>query len=90
MDVASAVSEAKAGKVSFRVDKSGIIHAPVGKINFGAEKVTENILSMVSTVLRLKPQTSKGIYMQRASLSLCQSPGIRLDVSSLQADARKG
>lgn len=84
-DVANAVSELKAGKVTFRVEKAGIIHAPIGKVSFGAEKIQENLKAFVSTIMRLKPQTSKGAYMKKASVSLTQSPGIRLDVANLQS-----
>jgi large subunit ribosomal protein L1 len=87
-DVANAVSEAKAGKIEFRVDKAGIVHAPVGKIEFGSEKLTDNILSLVATLMRLKPQTSKGTYLQKVSISLTQSPGVRLDTSALQTAAK--
>lgn len=84
-DVATAVSELKAGKVEFRVEKAGIIHAPLGKQSFGAEKLQENLHMLVRTIMRMKPQTSKGIYLRKASISLTQGPGVRLDVSALAA-----
>jgi len=87
-DVANAVKELKAGKVEFRVEKAGIIHAPIGKISFGEDKIKENLLSLLETIMRLKPQTSKGVYLKKASVSLTQSPGVRLDVTSLQASLR--
>lgn len=83
-DVANAVRELKAGRVEFRVEKSGIIHAPVGKISFGTEKLHSNLLALVGAVMRLKPSSAKGVYMRKASITLTQSPGVRLDVSQLQ------
>lgn len=83
-DVANAVRELKAGRVEFRVEKAGIVHAPVGKISFGTEKLRDNLLALVGLVLRLKPSTAKGVYLRKASVSLTQSPGIRLDVATLQ------
>jgi large subunit ribosomal protein L1 len=84
-EVANAVQELKSGKIEFRVDKAGIVHAPVGKASFAEEKIRENILTFFDTLLRAKPQTSKGVYLQKASVSLTQSPGIRLDVAAVQS-----
>ncbi len=84
-DVGNAVRELKAGRVEFRVEKAGIVHAPVGKISFGTDKLRDNLLALVGLVLRMKPSTAKGVYLRKASVSLTQSPGIRLDVSALQA-----
>jgi large subunit ribosomal protein L1 len=84
LDVAQAVNEQKSGKIAFRVDKASIIHAPIGRADFGADKLRDNILSLVSTVQRLKPQTSKGVYMRKVSLSLTQGPGVKLEVGNLQ------
>jgi large subunit ribosomal protein L1 len=87
-DVGNAVKELKAGKVEFRVEKAGIIHAPIGKLSFGTEKLRDNLLALVETVLRMKPQTSKGVYLRKASISSTQGPGVRLDVAALQAAAK--
>jgi large subunit ribosomal protein L1 len=87
-DIFNAVREQKAGKVDFRVEKAGIVHAPLGKISFGTEKLRENLIALLDNLLRLKPSTSKGVYLRKASISLSQSPGLRLDVSELQTIVR--
>ncbi len=78
-DVARAVKEIKGGKVEFRVEKAGIVHAPVGKLSFGVEKLTENARSLLEVVLRAKPPTSKGIYLRGIALSTTMGPGIKVD-----------
>lgn len=78
MDVAKAVSEVKAGKIEFRVDKAGNVHAPVGKVSFGADQLVENVLSFVKEVVRLKPSAAKGQYLQSMSVSSTMSPGVRV------------
>jgi len=78
-DVARAVKEIKGGKVEFRVEKAGIVHAPVGKVSFGVEKLTENARSLLEVVLRAKPPTSKGIYLRGIALSTTMGPGIKVD-----------
>ncbi|MEE4253631.1 MAG: 50S ribosomal protein L1 [Desulfuromusa sp.] len=85
MDVARAVEEAKSGKVEYRVEKAGIIHAPVGKISFDAQKLMENILSLVDVLIKAKPSTAKGTYLKKVSLSSTMGPGINLDIPQLQA-----
>ncbi len=82
-EVARAVKEIKAGKVDFRVEKAGIVHAPVGRISFSAEKLQENITTLIETLNRLKPASSKGNYMRGFTLSSTMGPGIRIDVNSL-------
>ncbi|HIE06627.1 MAG TPA: 50S ribosomal protein L1 [Desulfarculaceae bacterium] len=82
-DVARAVSEIKAGKVEFRVEKAGIIQVSVGRISFSAENLLENINSMVETLNRLKPSSSKGNYFRGFTLASTMSPGIRIDINSL-------
>jgi large subunit ribosomal protein L1 len=82
-DVKSAVQEIKAGKVEFRVDKTGVIHAPVGKLSFTAEKLAENATALISAVVKAKPSASKGRYVQRVSMCSTMSPGIELNVASL-------
>lgn len=82
-DVGRAVEEIKAGKVEFRVDKTGIIHAPVGKVSFSAEQLRENAEALVRTVLKAKPSSSKGKYVKSMSVSSTMGPGIRVDESQL-------
>src|SRR5713101_6163350 len=81
VDVARAVKEVKAGKVEFRVDKTGIIHAPVGKTSFEANKLVENASVLISAVLKAKPAASKGKYVKSATLCSTMSPGIALDLT---------
>lgn len=79
MDVAKAVQEVKAGKIEFRVDKAGIVHATIGKANFEKEKLVENIRSFLATVVRLKPPTAKGHYIKSIAISSTMGPGIPID-----------
>jgi len=78
-DVAKAVQELKAGKVEFRVEKAGIIHSPVGKVSFGADKLTENISALLEVIMKLKPASSKGTYLKSISLSTTMGPGVKVD-----------
>lgn len=78
-DVARAVNELKGGKVDFRVDRAGVIHAPVGKASFGAEKLLQNLAALLDALVRLKPTTSKGTYMKGIHLSTTMGPGIPVD-----------
>jgi large subunit ribosomal protein L1 len=78
-DVGKTVKEMKAGRVEFRVDKAGNLHAPVGKVSFGKEKLLENINALLETVNRLKPASSKGTYVKGLALSSTMSPGIKID-----------
>jgi large subunit ribosomal protein L1 len=78
-DVARAVEEIKAGKIDFKVEKAGIIHAPVGKVSFGVEKLLGNIAAFVDTVMRLKPPASKGTYLRSIGISTSLGPGIKVD-----------
>jgi large subunit ribosomal protein L1 len=78
-EVANAVKELKAGKVEFRVEKAGIVHSPVGKVSFGAEKLRENIQALLETVIKLKPSASKGTYIKSVSLSSTMGAGVRID-----------
>lgn len=82
-DVGKAVQEIKAGKVEFRVDKSGIIHAPLGKLSFGADQLHENTMSVITAILKAKPAASKGKYVKGISLTSTMGPGLRLDDSVL-------
>jgi large subunit ribosomal protein L1 len=78
-DVAKVVNDIKSGKVDFKVDKTGIIHAGVGKASFGAEKITENIIAFIEKIIQLKPSASKGIYLRSVSVSTTMGPGVKLD-----------
>jgi large subunit ribosomal protein L1 len=78
-DVAKAVQDLKGGKVEFRVDRAGVVHAPVGKVSFGAEKLLQNLAALMDTIIRLKPTTSKGTYIQGIHLSTTMGPGIPVD-----------
>jgi large subunit ribosomal protein L1 len=78
-DVAKAVEELKAGKVEFRVEKAGIVHSPVGKVSFGVEKLRENIAALLEMIVKLKPASSKGVYMRSISISTTMGPGIKVD-----------
>ena len=78
-DVARAVTEIKAGKIDFKVDKTGIVHASVGKIDFGLEKLIENVSSFVETIQRLKPPASKGTYYRSIAVSSTMGPGVKVD-----------
>src|SRR5579863_3149859 len=84
-DVAKAVQEVKAGKVEFRVDKTGIVHAPIGKISFTPVKLVENASSLITAVLKAKPSVAKGKYVRSATLCSTMSPGIPIDVTELTA-----
>jgi len=85
-DVAKAVRELKAGRVEYRVEKAGIVHARIGKASFGAEKLKENARSMVDTLLRAKPASAKGTYLKSVTLSTTMGPGIRVDTLPLVSD----
>jgi len=82
-DISRAVAEMKAGRVEFRVDKAGIIHAPIGKASFETVKLVENFVALIEVLQRHKPSTAKGIYMRAATLSTTMGPGIRLDPTQL-------
>jgi large subunit ribosomal protein L1 len=78
-DVARTVQELKAGKVEFRVEKAGIVHCPIGKASFGAEKLVENFLALLEMIIKLKPASSKGIYIKSIALSTVMGPGVKVD-----------
>lgn len=84
MDVAGAVRDMKAGRVEFRVDKNGIVHAPIGKASFSEEALETNLRAIMDHLFRLRPSAAKGTYMRRATLCSTMGPGIRLDVSSVR------
>jgi len=85
MDVGKAVQDVKAGKIDFKVDKFGIIHASVGKVSFDAQKLEENAAEVLSTLMRLKPASAKGAYMMSISMSSTMGPGILVDQKSVTA-----
>jgi large subunit ribosomal protein L1 len=85
MDVATAIRETKAGKVEFRVDKTGVIHVPVGKVSFGAEQIVENAHMLIDAVIKAKPSTAKGKYVKKVNIASTMSPGILLDAAALSA-----
>jgi large subunit ribosomal protein L1 len=83
-DVAQAVREAKAGKIEFRVEKAGIVHASVGKKSFTAEQIRTNLMALVETLLKLKPASAKGTYLKAVTISTTMGPGVKLDPAALQ------
>jgi len=85
LDVAKAVKEVKAGKIEFRVDKAGIVHASVGKASFEPKQLAENIHAFLNTVVRLKPATAKGTYVKSINLSSTMGPGVRIDRNQVAA-----
>ncbi len=87
MDVATAVRENKSGKVEYRVDKAGIVHAPVGKRSFDADKLVANAAALIDAIVRAKPASAKGVYLKKISISTTMGPGIRIDPSSVAAPA---
>jgi large subunit ribosomal protein L1 len=81
MDVAKAVREIKAGKIEFRVDKTGNVHVPIGKVSFDASKLAENLAAFMDTIIKAKPSAAKGTYIRSATLSSTMGPGIKLDTA---------
>ena len=83
-DVAKAVNELKAGRVDFKVDKAGVLHAPLGKVSFGSEKIQTNLKALLEAVNRLKPSAAKGAYMQSMAISTTMGPGFKIDMSQVK------
>lgn len=81
-DVTKAVQEIKAGKIEYRLDKAGQIHAPIGKVSFDAEKLNDNLKALIDALNRAKPAAAKGVYLKNISISSTMGPGVRLNVSS--------
>jgi large subunit ribosomal protein L1 len=81
LDVAKAVKEIKAGKIEFRVDKTGNVHAPVGKVSFGPAQLADNVQAFMETIVRAKPAAAKGVYIRSATISSTMGPGVRLDTA---------
>jgi large subunit ribosomal protein L1 len=87
-DVANAVREVKAGKVEFRVDKTGVIHAPVGKVSFETDKLVENANTLINAIVRAKPAAAKGKYVRSATLCSTMGPGISLETTAMNQGAK--
>ena len=87
MDVRQAVSEQKAGKVEYRVDKAGIIHVPIGRKSFDTSKLVDNATAIVGAIIKAKPAASKGVYLKKISNSSSMGPGVRLDPSRISSEA---
>lgn len=87
-DVARAVNESKSGKVEYRVEKTGIIHAPVGKVSFDQQKLQENVLSLMDALVKAKPSTAKGTYLKKISISSTMGPGVLVDIAGVQASVK--
>lgn len=85
-DVGKAVEEIKAGKVEYRVDKASIVHVPIGKVSFGAEKLEENFNAMMDTLIKAKPAASKGVYLRSVFISSTMSPGVKINAQKLMDD----
>ena len=83
-DISRAVDELKAGKIDFRVEKAGIVHASMGKVSFGVEKIVQNIAAFLETILRLKPASSKGTYLKGIALSTTMGPGVKIDAAHVK------
>ena len=83
MDIGKAVKEVKAGKIDFKVDKTGIIHAAIGKVSFSEDMIVDNVMELVNTVMKLKPSAAKGTYVKSIYLSSTMSPGIQIDPKSV-------
>lgn len=83
MDVARAVTEAKAGKIEYRLDKTNIIHCPIGKASFGAEKLTENFVTLMSAIIKAKPASAKGQYIKSCVVTSTMGPGIKVNAAKL-------
>jgi large subunit ribosomal protein L1 len=81
VDVTKAVEEIKAGKIEFRVDKTGNVHAPIGKVSFGASQLVENVIAFMDTIVRARPAAAKGTYIKSATVSSTMGPGVRLDLA---------
>lgn len=85
MDIAKAVTDVKAGKIDFKVDKTGIVHASIGKVSFDAQKIADNANELLQTLIKLKPSSAKGAYMKSIFISSTMSPGVEIDVKTVSA-----
>ena len=84
MDIAKTINELKAGRVEFKVDKAGILHAPLGKVSFGPEKILGNLRALLKAVNQAKPQAAKGTYMLTLSISTTMGPGFKVDMNQVK------
>ena len=84
-DVAKAVTEAKAGKIEYRLDKTNIIHCPIGKVSFGAEKLKENLDALMAAIVKAKPASTKGQYIKSCVIATTMGPGVKLNVAKFGA-----
>jgi large subunit ribosomal protein L1 len=89
-DIAKAVEDQKAGAVEFRVEKAGIVHAPIGRMSFDVAKLKENFAALIDQIVKQKPSAAKGVYLQSISMSSTMGPGIKIDPAKAQAEAVKG
>lgn len=83
-DVARAINDLKAGKIDFRAEKAGIVHAPMGKVSFGADKIIQNMTAFFDTIIRLKPASSKGTYLKGIAISTTMGPGVKIDLAHVK------
>lgn len=84
-EVGRAVNEAKSGKVEYRVEKAGIVHAPVGKVSFDVDKLQGNLMTLMDALIKAKPSTSKGTYLKKVTVSATMGPGVNIDIPAIQA-----
>ena len=82
MNIGKAIEDVKAGKIDFKVDKNGIIHVSIGKVSFDAKKIFENALEVINHIIKIKPSSSKGLYLKSISMSSTMSPGIKIDTNT--------
>ena len=87
-EIGRAVQEAKSGKVEYRVEKAGIVHAPVGKVSFDVDKLKGNVVALMDALVKAKPATSKGTYLKKVSVSSTMGPGVNIDVPALQSQVK--
>jgi large subunit ribosomal protein L1 len=87
-DVAKAVKEAKAGRIEIKNDKGGVVHAPIGKVSFGFDKLKDNFLAFMDALLKMKPPSSKGAFLRKVVLSNTMGPGIKVDISSIREELK--
>lgn len=83
-DIAKAVKEAKAGKIEYRTDKAGVVHVPIGKLSFDRQKLVENAIAVLKSIIKAKPPTAKGKYIKKVHLSSTMGPGLKIDISGLK------